>query len=1101
MNNHKGTSRPVHYKPGPLSNDEIISRIESSKVSIAANTGVHELSVGYLTQRGYYPDDMDKDNQDSYSCHTHFGEYKDEVFVAVYDGHGKDGHLVSRFSRDELPRDILNELAAKVKQRDGTNAIVRGVTQITRSLSESLIGVTRRLSSKSNITRGIDASKDGSEVEVKPRVVLTEEEITDALRLAHLKCNEKLRLRKEIGADLSGTTSVSVYMVDGKLYCSNLGDSRAILISESEDGGMVITPLSKDQTPYRKDERDRVRKYGARIMSMDQMDGTEPLHDDWKELTLGEDLDVTGDPPRIWHPKLNVPGTAFTRSIGDFFAETLGVVADPEIHVHRIEKRDRYIVVASDGVYEFLNNRMVANTVAESESPVNACQVLVRDSYEKWLAEEIRTDDITAIVIKITSPKPNKILAAAPSAAALSMPSPISKRPLDENGDSTAPIALPPLPPTPTKDADLRAQARRRKGSIIVRSAATDADNAEILVSAMAAPKSAADLSVINIAMSSNFLFQYVTAEQRKAVIDVMQPLDVKKGHFVITQGESGQHDSASDHFYVVHSGRYEVRQNETVVHTYVADAAAKLHPGFGELSLLYDKPRAASVVALEDGKLFCLNRQVFKQVITTCFDVHCSIMKNLRAIPDLGCLSLKQLQSLAGSFASNELNIPSGKVLQSAKDMIPNAMFVIQEGSVRVSHPHHRQLAAGKSFGVHTLLNSGDKAAADDTLTATEPSKLLCCTKAAFKKTLGSSLKELQDAHKAQEKVRRQPAVGSPDSIAKVSFVSLAASADVSRLLMGSFKSAPDAADVSVRSFVLSEVDALQRQGGVCTLVEAARILATGSARVKCPFIPSLMSIFKETNALHVLYEKPLVCGLRQLMDHCEENSAKLDFALSAQYATSCAIQALEAIHAAGIAFRNLNVEGALVDANGLVCLEDFSISKVGAVGAKTFTICGDANYFSPEQLAHRGHDETVDFWALGVFLYEFMTGDYPFAAMNEIATYSKIAAFAADPSSQSFAFKATGDNAIPPHSQALVEKLLQGEPKSRLRGDALRAHPFLVTADWGNTVESPFAQAVQGYLSKLAREGAPGKTLLSLFEQAYEPSSASEHWSVELM
>ena len=73
-----------------------------------------------------------------------------------------------------------------------------------------------------------------------------------------------------------------------------------------------------------------------------------------------------------------------------------------------------------------------------------------------------------------------------------------------------------------------------------------------------------------------------------------------------------------------------------------------------------------------------------------------------------------------------------------------------------------------------------------------------------------------------------------------------------------------------------------------------------------------------------------------------------------------------------------------------------------MGAVEAKTYTICGDMNYFSPEQLAHRGHDETVDFWALGVFLYEMVTGDYPFVAKNEIATYSKIATFAADPTSR---------------------------------------------------------------------------------------------------
>lgn len=1091
----------VHYKDGPLTHDQILSRIESSEESIPANTGVHELSVAYLTQRGYYPDDMAKENQDAYSCHTNFGEYKDQMFVAVYDGHGKDGHLVSRYSRDELPRELLNELSNSAKLRDGNNVLVRGVAQISRSLSGSLIAAKRRLSSSSNISN--KSGDGGAEVpEEKPRVVLTEQEIKDALQQAHLKCNEKLRQRGEIGSDLSGTTSVSVYMVDGKLYCSNLGDSRAILISETEDGGMAITPLSKDQTPYRKDERDRVRKYGARIMSMDQLDGTEPMHDNWQELTLGEDLDVTGDPPRIWHPKLNVPGTAFTRSIGDFFAETLGVVADPEIYVHTIGKRDRYIVIASDGVYEFLNNRTVAHTVIESDSPLHACQVLVRDSYEKWLAEEVRTDDITAIVVKINEPSKN--IPATQAAPQLSMPSPMGKKGQRAEGDGDDSVTLPPLPPSGV-DPRMAAVRRGRKGSIVIRSALSDAETNKVHdVAAMAVPKSAVDLEVINVAISSNFLFQFVTAEQRKAVIDVMQPMDVKAGHFVITQGE---HDSASDHFYVVHSGRYEVRQNDTVVHTYVADANSKLHPGFGELSLLYDKPRAASVVALEDGKLFCLNRQVFKQVITNSFDVRRSVMKALRGIPQLACVTLKQLQSLSGSFTSDAAEHPKGSVMQKEGAKVPNALYVIQEGCMRVSlaspsssqlYKNKEKLTAGMSFGINSLLSTGDKTSADCTLTATESSKVLRCTKAAFEKVLGSSLAELQKGHTAQQKIRRRPSVGAPSSITKVAFTSLVASADVSRLMQGSFNGA---ANVSVHSFVLSEVDALQRQGGVCTLVDAARILATGSS-AKCPFIPSIMSIFKASNALHVLYDKPLVCSLRQVMD--EECGGAYDFALSAQYATSCAVQALEAIHAAGIAFRNLNVEGALVDMDGRVCLEDFSICKVGAVEAKTYTICGDMNYFSPEQLAHRGHDETVDFWALGVFLYEMVTGDYPFVAKNEIATYSKIAAFAADPTSHSFVFKTATGAAVPQNAQALIEKLLRGEPKERLRGQALHAHPFLVAADWGNKAVSPFAQAVQRLQSKLESQGAPDTSLFSLFEQAYEPSSESagkKHWSVELM
>jgi serine/threonine protein phosphatase PrpC len=74
-----------------------------------------------------------------------------------------------------------------------------------------------------------------------------------------------------------------------RLYVANVGDSRAIIASEQSDGSLKSLPLSNDQTPYRADERERLKKCGARIMSMDQLDGTEPFHENWG-LNLGEEV-------------------------------------------------------------------------------------------------------------------------------------------------------------------------------------------------------------------------------------------------------------------------------------------------------------------------------------------------------------------------------------------------------------------------------------------------------------------------------------------------------------------------------------------------------------------------------------------------------------------------------------------------------------------------------------------------------------------------------------------------------------------------------------------------------------------------------------------
>jgi hypothetical protein len=53
---------------------------------------------------------------------------------------------------------------------------------------------------------------------------------------------------------------------------------------------LIAKPLSNDQTPYRKDERDRIKKTGARVLSMDQIEGLEPVHENWGDLNLGTSL-------------------------------------------------------------------------------------------------------------------------------------------------------------------------------------------------------------------------------------------------------------------------------------------------------------------------------------------------------------------------------------------------------------------------------------------------------------------------------------------------------------------------------------------------------------------------------------------------------------------------------------------------------------------------------------------------------------------------------------------------------------------------------------------------------------------------------------------
>lgn len=167
---------------------------------------------------------------------------------------------------------------------------------------------------------------------------------------------------------------------------------------DSKFGEILAIPLTRDQTPYRKDERERVRKHGAEVKSMDQMSGRLEMHDNWGDLVLGQSVDIHGDPPRVWVQGKDYPGTAFTRSLGDRLAEEIGVNAEPEIITKTLTCNDEYLVIASDGIFEFLTNQYVMEVCESSFTPLEACEALTKAAYDQWLVHENRTDDITIIV-------------------------------------------------------------------------------------------------------------------------------------------------------------------------------------------------------------------------------------------------------------------------------------------------------------------------------------------------------------------------------------------------------------------------------------------------------------------------------------------------------------------------------------------------------------------------------------------------------------------------------------------------------------------------------------------------------------------------------
>ncbi|KAK1387660.1 Protein-serine/threonine phosphatase [Heracleum sosnowskyi] len=291
-----------------------------------------ELDYTVLTQRGYYPDMLNKENQDTFCVRTCMQGNPNVHFFGVFDGHGQTGGQCANFVKRRLVENLLQEST------------------------------------------------------------LVDDPIK-AYNAAFLATNEELH-DCEIDDSMSGTTAITVLVVGDRLFVANVGDSRAVIAVKKGDQ-LVAEDLSCDQTPFRKDECERVKLEGARVLSVDQVEGLkDPTIQTW-----GDEETEGSDPPRLWVQNAMYPGTAFTRSVGDSLAEKIGVFAVPEIKMVKLTPDHQFFVVASDGVFEFLSSQTVVNMVDRNRQ--DACYTIARESYKLWLQHENRTDDVTLIIVHL----------------------------------------------------------------------------------------------------------------------------------------------------------------------------------------------------------------------------------------------------------------------------------------------------------------------------------------------------------------------------------------------------------------------------------------------------------------------------------------------------------------------------------------------------------------------------------------------------------------------------------------------------------------------------------------------------------------------------
>ena len=162
----------------------------------------------------------------------------------------------------------------------------------------------------------------------------------------------------------------------------------------------------------------------------------------------------------------------------------------------------------------------------------------------------------------------------------------------------------------------------------------------------------------------------------------------------------------------------------------------------------------------------------------------------------------------------------------------------------------------------------------------------------------------------------------------------------------------------------------------------------------VKHPQLADLVNTYEDEKSIHMLM-RLVPCG--ELWDriHKEDELGNWKSGLPedhAKFYTMVVADTLDFMHCRGIIYRDLKPENVLIDADGYPVIVDFGFAKF--CPDKTYTFVGTANYVAPEIITNAGHNRCVDFWALGVTVYEMITGQNPFfcEGMDMITLYNTI-------------------------------------------------------------------------------------------------------------
>ncbi|XP_059618797.1 cGMP-dependent protein kinase, isozyme 2 forms cD5/T2 isoform X1 [Phlebotomus argentipes] len=437
--------------------------------------------------------------------------------------------------------------------------------------------------------------------------------------------------------------------------------------------------------------------------------------------------------------------------------------------------------------------------------------------------------------------------------------------------------------------------------------------------------------------------------------------------------------DPVADHRKESKEGRVEVSREGKYLSTL---SGAKV---LGELAILYNCQRTATITAVNDCKLWAIERQCFQTIMMrTGLIRQTEYTDFLKSVPIFKSLPEDTLIKISDVLEETYYQKGDYIVRQGARG---DTFFIISKGQVRVTirlpdsqeEKFIRLLGKGDFFG-EKALQGDDLRTANIICDSPDGVTCLVIDRETFNQLI-SNLEEIRHRYDDEGTLERERI---NEEFRDIKLTDLRVIATLGVGGFGRVELVQLNGDQS-RSYALKQMKKAQ----IVETRQQQHIMSEKEIMVEAnsDFIVKLFKTFKDRKYLYMLMESCLGGELWTIL----RDRGHFDDATTRFY-TACVVEAFDYLHSRNIIYRDLKPENLLLDVQGYVKLVDFGFAKKLQSGRKTWTFCGTPEYVAPEVILNRGHDISADYWSLGVLMFELLTGTPPFTGSDPMRTYNII-------------------------------------------------------------------------------------------------------------